>query len=77
MDRYVDAPRTYIDRDGWTQKSPVSDERCVLMCLRNCLKLDGMDKKQVARLIEEYEVKAEKAGWPPEPTTQGEYDGRN
>jgi len=36
-----------------------------------------MDKKQVARLVAEYEIKAEKAGWPPIPTTAGEYDGRN
>ena len=38
-----------IDEHGWTQKDPISDEECILICLRNapC----GTDRKQVDRLI--------------------------
>ena len=24
-----------IDEHGWTQKDPISDEECILICLRN------------------------------------------
>ena len=41
-----------IDEHGWTQRDPISDEECILICLNNapC----GTDKKQVARLVEKY-----------------------
>ena len=44
-----------IDENGWTQKDPISDKECILICLRNapC----GTDRKQVARLIKNYESK--------------------
>ena len=77
MGRYSDPPETYLDRDGWTQKRLVSDEKCILICLRNGLKLDGMDKKQVARLVAQYVELADKAPKPPLSTTAIEYDGRN
>ena len=42
-----------IDEHGWTQKDPISDEGCILICLNNapC----GTDKKQVDRLIKNYQ----------------------
>ena len=42
-----------IDEHGWTQKDPISDEECILICLNNapC----GTDKKQVDRLIKNYQ----------------------
>ena len=42
-----------IDKDGWTQRDPISDNECILICLRNapC----GTDRKQVIRLIKRYE----------------------
>ena len=46
-----------IDKDGWTQKDPISDEECILVCLKNCEHLCGIDKKQVARLIKEWTLK--------------------
>jgi hypothetical protein len=42
-----------IDKDGWTQRDPISDNECILICLKNapC----GIDRKQVIRLIKRYE----------------------
>ena len=39
----------------WTQKPPISDIDCILICLKNapC----GTNRKQVERLIKEYETK--------------------
>jgi len=44
-----------IDKYGWTQRDPISDNECILICLKNapC----GTSKKQVDRLIKEYENK--------------------
>ncbi len=44
-----------IDENGWTQRDPISDKECILICLRNapC----GTDRKQVSRLIKNYESK--------------------
>ena len=41
-----------IDEHGWWQRDPISDEECILICLKNapC----GTNKKQVARLVEKY-----------------------
>lgn len=42
-----------IDEYGWTQRDPISDEECILICLKNapC----GTDKKQVDHLIKNYQ----------------------
>ena len=42
-----------IDKDGWTQRDEISDNECILICLKNapC----GTDRKQVIRLIKRYE----------------------
>ena len=44
-----------IDENGWEQRDPIRDDECILICLRNapC----GTDKKQVAKLIMEFESK--------------------
>ena len=44
-----------IDENGWWQRDPISDEECILICLKNapC----GTNKKQVARLIDEIQNK--------------------
>ncbi len=44
----------YIDKDGWTQRKPISDKMCILKCLENCRYLAGLDRHQVERLIKEY-----------------------
>ncbi len=75
--KYIDRPPTYLGNDGWTHKAPISDEKCILVCLRNCMKLDGMDKKQVARLVQEWQVISDNTPAPPLPTDSVEYDGHN
>ena len=42
-----------VDKWGFTIKPPISDTECILICLRNapC----GTDRKQVNRLIEQYQ----------------------
>jgi len=50
---YVEAPTEgEVDKWGFTIKPAISDTEVILRCLRNapC----GCDKKQVERLIEEY-----------------------
>jgi len=44
-----------IDKDGWTQRDPISDDELILICLNNapC----GTDRKQVISLIKKYEDK--------------------
>ncbi len=43
------------DSNGWTIRDPISDDECILICLRNapC----GTDMKQVNKLIKHYELK--------------------
>ena len=44
-----------VDKWGFTIKPLISDVECILLCLKNapC----GTDRKQVIRLIKEYESK--------------------
>ena len=41
------------DKIVWTQKPPISDSECILLCLKNapC----GTNRQQVERLIKDYE----------------------
>ena len=43
-----------VDHQGWPKKPPISDRECIYKCLQNCEKLDGLDRKQVARLMQEF-----------------------
>ena len=47
--------KTIIDEHGWRQRAPVSDRECIYKCLDNCQNLAGLDKKQVMRLMDEFE----------------------
>ena len=44
------------DHMGLTTREPISDRECIYKCLQNCVNLAGLDKKQVERLIKEFEV---------------------
>ena len=44
------------DHMGFTTREPISDRECILKSLENCVNLAGLDKKQVERLIKEFEV---------------------
>jgi len=42
-----------VDKHGFTMKPPITDNECILSCLKNAH--GGMDKKQVDRLVRIYE----------------------
>ena len=46
--------KTYVDKDGWRQRAPVSDRECIRQCLHNCINLAGLNKEQVKRLYIKY-----------------------
>ncbi len=46
--------KTYLDENGWTQRSPISDDECILKCLKNARYLAGLDRLQVEKLIKQY-----------------------
>jgi len=58
---YVEAQVTkgkkYYDEQGWEISAPMSDRECIYRSLENCIDLAGLDKKQVMRLVEEFETK--------------------
>ena len=45
----VEAPDGLVDKHGFSIKPPISDEECILICLK-CAPC-GTDKKQIERLI--------------------------
>ena len=50
-----------VDHHGWPKKPPISDRECIYKCLENCESLAGLDKKQVQRLMIDFEtMKTEK-----------------
>ena len=44
-----------VDKWGFTIKPSISDEECILRCIKNAP--EGCDKKQVARLVKEWTLK--------------------
>ena len=50
--------KTYIDKDGWRQRAPVSDRECLRLCLHNSINLCGVNKEQVKKLYIKYGGKA-------------------
>ena len=55
---YVETPKDgKVDKWGFSIKPTISDEDCILRCLRNAP--EGTDKKQVARLINFHKKLAE------------------
>ena len=48
--------KKYYDDQGWEIKAPISDRECIYKCLSNCESLAGLDRKQVQRLMKEFEV---------------------
>tara|TARA_R100001082_G_scaffold97921_1_gene65958 strand:+ start:437 stop:607 length:171 start_codon:yes stop_codon:yes gene_type:complete len=41
---------------GFETKKAISDRECIYKCLCNCENLAGLDKRQVGRLMKEFEV---------------------
>ena len=53
--------KKYYDEQGWEISPPISDRECIYRSLENCQNLAGLDRKQVARLMTEFEtMKTEK-----------------
>jgi len=45
-----------LDDRGFTKKKSISDRECIYKCLDNSRALAGLDRKQVARLCDEFKV---------------------
>ena len=48
--------KKYYDEHGWEIRPPMSDRECIFRCLENCEKMDGLDRKQVQRLMKDFET---------------------
>tara|TARA_B100001996_G_scaffold9773_1_gene8240 strand:+ start:267 stop:521 length:255 start_codon:yes stop_codon:yes gene_type:complete len=59
--------RGHVDEHGWSVRPPISDRECIYKCLDNSRALAGLDRKQVARLCEEFKIERSKE------TLQNEY----
>ncbi len=46
-------PGWYRDETGWSKRIPISDEECLVLCLKNAP--IGTNRHQVARLIKALE----------------------
>tara|TARA_B100001250_G_C19362928_1_gene598495 strand:+ start:200 stop:463 length:264 start_codon:yes stop_codon:yes gene_type:complete len=45
-----------LDEHGFTRRKAISDRECIYKCLDNSRALAGLDRKQVARLCDEFQV---------------------
>ena len=54
VEAQVTKGKKYYDDQGWEISAPISDRECILKCLENCEKMDGLDRKQVRKLIDEF-----------------------
>jgi len=59
--------KKYYDEQGWEISAPISDRECIYKCLDNSRELAGLDRKQVARLCEDFKIERSKE------TLQSEY----
>ena len=61
VEAQVTEGKKYYDEQGWEIRPPMSDRECIYRCLENCESLAGLDKKQVQRLMIDFEtMKTEK-----------------
>ena len=54
VEAQVTEGKKYYDDQGWEISPPISDRECIYRCLENCEQLAGLDRKQVRRLMEEF-----------------------
>ena len=55
VEAQVTKGKKYFDKDGWEISPPISGRECIYKCLDNCEQLAGLDRKQVQRLMKEFE----------------------
>ena len=61
VEAQVTEGKKYYDEQGWEISPPISDRECIYRSLENCQALAGLDRKQVARLMKDFEtMKTEK-----------------
>ena len=48
--------KKYYDDQGWEIAAPISDAECIYKALDNARQLAGLDRKQVQRLMKDFEV---------------------
>tara|TARA_R100001463_G_scaffold93223_1_gene147977 strand:- start:398 stop:661 length:264 start_codon:yes stop_codon:yes gene_type:complete len=48
--------KKYYNEQGWEINPPMSDRECIYRCLENCEQLAGLDKKQVQRLMKDFDT---------------------
>ncbi len=46
----------HVDANGFSVRPPISDRECIYKALDNARQLAGLDRKQVARLCEQFSV---------------------
>ena len=51
---FYNGDKTYIDKDGWERRAPISDRECIRRCLYNSIELSGLNKEQVKRLYQKF-----------------------
>ena len=56
VEEQVTKGKKYYDEQGWEITPPISDSECIYRCLENCESLAGLDKKQVQRLMKDFET---------------------
>ena len=54
VEAQVTEGKKYYDEQGWEISPPISDRECIYRCLENCQQLAGLDRKQVARLADQF-----------------------
>ena len=57
VEAQVTKGKKYYDDQGWEISAPISDRECIYRCLENCEQLAGLDRKQVRRLMEDFQTK--------------------
>ena len=67
VEAQVTEGKKYYDEQGWEISAPISDRECIYIALDNCRELAGLDRKQVARLCEDFKIERSKE------TLQSEY----
>ena len=60
VEAQVTKGKKYYDDQGWEIAPPISDRECIYRCLENCESLAGLDKKQIQRLMKEFETEKTK-----------------
>ena len=60
LEAQVTKGKKYYDEQGWEIAPPISDRECIYRCLENCELLAGLDKKQVQRLMKDFETEKTK-----------------